>query len=241
MGIKKHIPNTITALNLLCGCLGVVAAMLGHVEQAFLLMIAGAVFDFFDGFVARLLGVSSAMGKELDSIADTVSFGLLPAIMMCLTLSAQTGIDNPISWIPIIIAVFSGLRLAKFNIDTRQTSSFLGLPTPACAMICGSLAYFCAAAECDASILDIIIAQSISNVWVIIPLSVVLSLLLVSEIPMFSLKMHKGDKIGGARISFVCVAVAAIIASAMLGINLAFSIFITFIAYILINIIWLRR
>jgi len=225
-------------MNLFCGCLGVVAAMRYHIELAFLLMLAGAVCDFFDGFVARLLKVSSPMGKELDSIADTVSFGLLPAIMLSLTLASNTGMRNPISWTPLLIAVFSGLRLAKFNIDTRQTNSFLGLPTPACAMICGSLAYFCAVGQ---SVTEHTIAHVLSSACVILPLTIFLCVLLVCEIPMFSLKMHRDDTIGPARITFVCVAIASLLLTLALCLNWSFAVLLTFIAYILINIIWLRR
>lgn len=238
--VKKHIPNFLTSMNLLCGCLGVVVLLLGHIEYSFLFMIAGAVFDFFDGFVARLLNVSSPMGKELDSLADNISFGLLPALLMSMTMSAQTGLYNPVTWIPVIIAVFSGLRLAKFNVDERQTSSFLGLPTPACAMICGSLAHFCATTGPDA-VPAHAIAMWLSAPGVIIPVSILLSLLLVSEIPMFSLKMHKGEKIGAPRIIFACIAAAALAATFALSLGWSFAVLISFTAYILINIIWLRR
>ena len=145
MSIKKHIPNTITSMNLLSGVLGVIFTLEGRIDIAFLLMLAAAVFDFFDGFAARLLHSYSDIGKELDSLADMVSFGVLPSIMLYKTMDiAGAGWTK---YIVLILAVFSGLRLAKFNIDERQTSSFLGLATPSSAIICGSLAYFIQATD----------------------------------------------------------------------------------------------
>ncbi|MCQ2143893.1 MAG: CDP-diacylglycerol--serine O-phosphatidyltransferase [Bacteroidales bacterium] len=231
MSLKNHIPNTITSLNLLSGTFGIVAAMNGRLDLAFYLMLAGAVFDFCDGLSARALGAYSPMGKELDSLSDVVSFGVLPSMMFYATL---TGLDAPkaVCFIPLVIAVFSGLRLAKFNIDERQSHSFIGLPTPACAMICGSLAY--AIAMSDNA------AFASWNGWTILlpVLSVVLSLLLVSEIPMFSMKFSKEDtkEVKNQRIvllSFFCGSLSLVLG---FDLNWALSITILFVLYILINL-----
>ena len=139
MRIVKHIPNTITSTNLLCGVLGVICTLKGSLDTAFILMLAAAVCDFCDGLAARLLKAYSELGKQLDSLADMVSFGVLPSLMMY-SLMVQAQGDSWICYVPLLIAVFSALRLAKFNIDERQSDSFIGLATPACAIICGSFA-----------------------------------------------------------------------------------------------------
>ena len=136
--MKKHIPNFITCLNLFSGCVGVYLAFQGNFQGAFIAVIVSAVFDFFDGFAARLLKAYSPMGKELDSLADMVSFGVLPGAMV-FSLLSKTGISEWLPYVAFVIPVFSGLRLAKFNIDERQTSSFIGLPTPANAIFWGGL------------------------------------------------------------------------------------------------------
>ena len=140
--IVKNIPNTITSLNLLSGIAGILCAFSGRLDVSFLLMLAAAVFDFFDGFAARALGAYSPMGKELDSLADSVSFGLLPSLMLHRLMVVLSGETSVWCYIPLSIALFSVLRLAKFNIDERQSENFIGLATPASAMICGSLTYY---------------------------------------------------------------------------------------------------
>ena len=139
MSIKKYIPDFITSMNLLCGVIGVVFAFKGRFDLAFYLMLAGAVCDFCDGLVARLLGAYSDLGKELDSLADLVSFGVLPSVMLYSLMKTFMFGENVFCWIPLLIAVFSGLRLAKFNLDARQSTRFIGLPTPANALFWGSL------------------------------------------------------------------------------------------------------
>lgn len=147
--MKKHIPNIITCCNLICGCVATGAAFQTPVPAnyfwaiAFILM--GAVFDFFDGMVARLLGVSSPIGKELDSLADVVTFGVAPAAMLfCLFREVQypefmESLRPIMPYTSFVMAAFSALRLAKFNLDIRQSTSFIGLPTPANALFWGSL------------------------------------------------------------------------------------------------------
>lgn len=181
--MKKHIPNAITCLNLFSGCLGIVFAFNGNLNYASYAILIAAIFDFLDGMLARLLKAYSDIGKELDSLADMVSFGVLPAVIVyqLFLLSSQ---HETFSWTPysaFIIAVFSGLRLAKFNIDTRQAEHFIGLPTPANAMLIGSLPLILSQGP---SLMSTII---VSN-YFLLPLSIVMSLLLVAELPLISLK-----------------------------------------------------
>ncbi|MCQ2147542.1 MAG: CDP-diacylglycerol--serine O-phosphatidyltransferase, partial [Bacteroidales bacterium] len=168
MNIRKHIPNSITSMNLLCGVMGVIFALEGRLDIAFPLMILGALFDFCDGLAARLLKAYSDIGKELDSLSDMISFGVLPSVMLYKTMANV----QDMCWacyLPLVLAVFSGLRLAKFNIDERQHESFIGLPTPAAAMICGSFAY------CIAIRPEYAISSLATNCWSIPVLAIILS------------------------------------------------------------------
>ena len=238
MKIVKCIPNTITSMNLLCGVLGVIATFSGRMDAAFCLMLAAAVCDFFDGFSARLLKAYSDIGKELDSLSDMVSFGVLPSLMMYSLVNQM----NPGSWlrfVPLAIAVFSGLRLAKFNVDERQTESFIGLATPSCAILCGSLAYY--VTRCPESTL----AAWAGLKWSVPVMSVILSALLVSEIPMFSMKFRKGAdgkvKIGTERIVFAAFALIEIVITVILKQNWSFAIILIFLTYILMNLVWMLK
>ena len=229
MSITKHIPNTITSMNLLSGVLGVICAMQGEMGLAFALMLAATVFDFCDGLSARLLGAYSPIGKELDSLADMVSFGVLPAIMLEQTMGESVGLAR---YIPLLLAAFSALRLAKFNVDERQTSNFLGLPTPSAAMISGSLC--CYVFFCPQSFLT----SWAHGPWLLPVLAIVLSLLLVSEIPMFGMKIAKGHKLLDAkRIVFLCLAVAAIVVTILLKQHLSLALLVIFMVYLLENLL----
>lgn len=186
------IPNIITCLNLVAGCIAIERSFAGDFGGAFLWVVIAAVLDFLDGFSARLLKSYSEVGKELDSLADAVSFGAAPAFVLfnLLRLDGMTG------WVPylaFIVAAFSALRLAKFNLDTRQSTEFIGLPTPANALLIVSLVYLLTAQE-KGPLLFLA-----SSPWILIGLAALLSLLLVSEIPMFSLKFKsfawKGNQI----------------------------------------------
>ena len=232
MKFVKQIPNTITSMNLLCGALGVIFAFKGALDIAFYLMLAGAVCDFCDGFAARLLKAYSPMGKELVSLADLITFGFLPSIMLyrCMDLY------HPGEWycyLPLIIVVFSALRLAKFNIDERQSENFIGLATPACAMICGSFAYI---AHFD---INNIVGVFTESTWMIPAGSAILSLLLVSEIPMFSMKFKKGaaSDLKWMRITFIAVAVIALAVTLIMGQHFSHAVLFIFLAYILLNLI----
>ena len=238
MKIVKCIPNTITSMNLLCGVLGVIATFSGRLDAAFCLMLAAAVCDFLDGFSARLLKAYSDIGKELDSLSDMISFGVLPSLMMYSLVNQM----NPGSWLrfaPLAVAVFSGLRLAKFNVDERQTVSFIGLATPSCAILCGSLAYY--VTKCPQSTL----AAWAGLQWSIPVISVILSALLVSEIPMFSMKFKKGAdgkvKIGTERMVFAAFALIEIVMTVILKQDWSFAIILIFMTYILMNLLWMLK
>jgi len=186
--IIKNIPNAITSLNLLSGCMSVVMAFRGNIEVATYFIFAAAIFDFFDGFAARALKAYSPLGKQLDSLADVVSFGVAPsAIMFNMLFVIQTNIAfcaNPnaifaVSFVSFFIAVFSAIRLAKFNIDERQTESFIGLNTPACALFICGLVHFN--------------LYSFIGCIVLLAAIPVLCFLLVCELPMFSLKIKKTE------------------------------------------------
>ena len=182
--MRRHIPNTITCCNLLSGCVAAMYAFEGMYPFAFVFIIAGAVFDFFDGLTARALKVSSPIGKELDSLADVITFGFAPAAMVfswlreCADAHLDMSLAFAMPFAAFLLVAFSALRLAKFNVDERQTSSFIGLPTPANALFWGALVL---------GSHDTIVAQPYGWVAVIVLIGL-FSWLLVAEIPMFSLK-----------------------------------------------------
>lgn len=187
MTLKKYIPDAITSMNLICGLVGVMFAVNGKLDLAFYMMLAAAVADFLDGFFARLLNAYSDFGKELDSLCDLVSFGVLPSVMLWSLMKTCMFGENLLCYVPLVIALFSALRLAKFNVDDAQKDGFLGLPTPACALLCASLCmYICNDPAC------FLADWAAGNVFIPL-LSVCLSLLLVSRIPMFSFKFRKDD------------------------------------------------
>ena len=229
MRLIKHIPNTITSMNLLCGAMGVIVAFNGSLDIAFYLMLAGAVCDFCDGLSARLLKAYSPRGKELDSLADLITFGLLPSIMRHRRL-LEGGVTGFWAYVPLIIVVFSALRLAKFNIDDRQGENFLGLPTPACAMWCGSLIY-----AADHGVMSM--ANLLHDTHLILISSVILAFLLVSEIPMFSFKFQKGSASNRLRMYFMVIVAAFAVATFILKINWSYIILLTFTVYIFLNIL----
>ena len=182
--ITRHIPNTVTCCNLFCGCIASIMGFQAKYEMAILFIILGAVFDFFDGMLARLFHVSGPLGKELDSLADDITFGFAPSVIV---FSLFKEVQYPdilapftdyIPYTAFIIAVFSALRLGKFNIDTRQSTSFIGMPTPANALFWGSLVV---------GGHDFLVSESFNAIYLLI-LVLIMSYLLVAEIPMFSLK-----------------------------------------------------
>ena len=192
--LKKHIPNTITCCNLVSGCIATYYAFLGEFEMALLFIIIGAVFDFFDGMSARLLGVSSPIGKELDSLADDITFGFAPSAIVFAYLCTFHIHLMFVPFLAFIMAAFSALRLAKFNLDERQALGFIGLPTPANALFWGSL----------------IVGLQQNDIcfegmeWVILAGTFISSYLLIAEIPKFALKFkHWGFKCNEVKYIFV--------------------------------------
>ena len=219
-------------MNLLCGVFGIITAFKGWFDTAFYLMLAGAVCDFLDGLAARALKAYSPMGKELDSLADLITFGLLPSVMLYRCMNMY----HPGQWycyLPLVIVVFSALRLAKFNIDDRQSENFIGLATPACAMICGSFAVI---AHMD---INNIVGAFTESTWLVPVASGILALLLVSEIPMFSMKFKKNapTDIRWMRIAFLALSVVAVAVTLILGQHFSHAVLFIFLAYILINLI----
>jgi CDP-diacylglycerol--serine O-phosphatidyltransferase len=184
--MKKHIPNFITCLNLFSGCIGTIFAFNGDLKTAAYFVVLSAVFDFFDGFVARLLNVKSDIGKELDSLADMISFGFLPGMVMfqLITQSMSEKVSDPIlieylPYLAFFITVFSALRLAKFNIDTRQSIDFIGLNTPMNTLFIVSLPF---------------IKQEyptlMGSTVLLLGITFLMSYLLVGEFKLFSLKFN---------------------------------------------------
>lgn len=201
--IVRNIPNTLTSCNLFSGCIAAYMAFHGNYKEALLFIVLGAMFDFIDGMTARLLHVSSPIGKELDSLADDITFGLAPA---AIAFSLFKEVYYPDFLMPVagimpytafLIAVFSGLRLAKFNIDERQTSSFIGMPTPANALFWASLAV---------GGHSFLISDNFNAIYLFV-LVVVMSLLLVAELPMFSLKF-KDLSWGHNKVSYIFLIVS---------------------------------
>lgn len=222
------VPNLLTLCNLLCGAGAAVSALVwGDLQIAFLLIIASAVFDFFDGFAARLLNQYSAIGVQLDSLADMISFGFAPAAVM-MSLFTKSG-----SWcewsdwmvevgyfVPLIMTAFSALRLAKFNIDDTQHTEFEGLPTPANALLCMSLGML-------AEMGLVAIPRE-----VIIALSIVMSLLLVCSVRMFSLKFA-GFGWKGNELRYISLALSVVI----IAVNYRYAVTAIMALYILISVV----
>ncbi|KXX68758.1 CDP-diacylglycerol--serine O-phosphatidyltransferase [Flammeovirga sp. SJP92] len=208
MGIKKHIPNAITCSNLISGCIGISFCFEGDLVLGATMILIGATFDFFDGFAARMLKVSSPMGKELDSLADMVTFGVLPAVILYqLLLQVELLSDTQTTYLPYIaylIAAFSAIRLANFNIDERQSDGFIGVPTPANALLIGSLPL----------ILKFYpeFSPYILNKYLLIGIALVMSYLMNAEIPLVSLKFKNfGWKGNEARYILIGVTVLLLI------------------------------
>ena len=199
--ITRLIPNTITCCNLLSGCLAVMAAFHADAWHALLWVVAGAIFDFCDGLSARLIKAYSPLGKELDSLADLVTFGLAPAMLCLMTLRQfdypTDFLVSAFPYIGLILVVFAALRLAKFNTDERQTSSFLGLAVPANAL------FWCGLFQNDLSAIP-------EAPWIIGALVILFAWLMISEIPMFSLKF-KSLKWADNKIRFIFLIVSVVI------------------------------
>lgn len=183
MNFKAHIPNLLTGCNLVAGCAGIVLVASGKLEMAPVAVLVAAVFDFFDGFAARILKVSSDIGKELDSLADMVSFGLLPAVTVFMMLGGSDA-ENLLPYLAFLIAVSSAFRLAKFNLDTRQSDRFIGLPTPASAIFFASLVWTAT------------VYPQLAGTYVLLAFTLLFSYLMVSPVEMVALKFKTFGWIG---------------------------------------------
>lgn len=190
MNIKKHIPNLITLINLFCGCIAVVFVSQHDYLMAFYMVCLGIFFDFFDGFFARLFKVSSPLGLQLDSLADMVTSGVVPGYVMYsmfVNSAHQLGTSPAIPFLGFIVTLGSCYRLANFNIDTRQTDSFIGLPTPANALFIISLQVVLDMyAESSLFVLEVL-----TNQWVLLIITLFSAYILNAEIPLFALKIKK--------------------------------------------------
>ena len=190
MTIKKHIPNLITLLNLFCGCIALVFAFNAQFEMAFYFVCLGIFLDFFDGFFARLFNVASPLGLQLDSLADMVTSGVVPGVVLFQMMvdHSSAGAESYMQLFPylgFIVALGSCYRLANFNIDTRQTDSFIGLPTPANALFILSLPLVLKYTD------SLIIIELLTNPWFLLGIAVLSAYMLNAEIPLFSLKIKK--------------------------------------------------
>ncbi len=174
------IPNFITLGNLLCGCFGLISVFEGDLKMASYCIFLALILDFFDGFVARLLKSASEIGKELDSLADVVSFGVLPAFILFAILKNTDKLFEYQHFVALILALASALRLAKFNIDTRQSDSFIGVPTPANGMIIAALPFIVPEPG--------LFGHICNNTYVLLGYAVLMSYLLNAELPLFALK-----------------------------------------------------
>jgi CDP-diacylglycerol--serine O-phosphatidyltransferase len=241
----KQIPNIITSLNLLCGCVAIMFAVSGDLVSASFFAFAGIFLDFFDGLAARVLNAQSQVGLQLDSLADVVTSGVLPGIVMVQLLSEaltgtsldisaifsdtanSTSIESYLPFIGLLIAVASGYRLAKFNVDTRQTTSFIGLPVPANTLLILSLPLIISF-QAGQQITEVILTP-----WFLIIITLVSCVLLNAEIPLFGLKFKTWNfKDNAVRYLFL-------IASILLLVVLKFiAIPIIIFLYILVSLFW---
>jgi len=231
--MKKNIPNAITCLNLLCGCAAVTFAFQGRYDMTAYMTAFSLLFDFADGLMARLLRVHSELGKQLDSLADMVSFGLVPGVIMYHLLIQSLQLEcmdqtlfmgKLIPYLGFIITIFSAVRLAKFNLDTRQSDSFIGLPTPANTMVVVSL--------------PMILSQGYSalnafilNPYFLVFFSFLMSYLLIAEIPLMALKF-KTFKWADNKIKYIFILLSLFLMIQFLYMSIPLIIFL----YIMISI-----
>ena len=217
--MKKHIPNLLTCGNLLAGSLAVVFTLYHHrPDIAMALIVLAAVFDFFDGLVARALGVSSPIGKDLDSLADVVSFGLAPATLVWYTLQGL-GITSVWSYGVFLLVAFAALRLAKFNNDTRQSTSFLGLPVPSNALF--FLGYT------SSLPMVVFLLGSVGTLVVTLVLTLLFGSLMLGELPMFSFKLTKAPlRALWKQIALVVVSVISILIFGWAGCSIAIAFYL---------------
>lgn len=232
MTIKKQVPNTITLLNLFCGCIAMVFALNKEFEMAFYFVSLGIFLDFFDGFFARLFQVSSPLGLQLDSLADMVTSGVVPGIVMYQLMGSSSGypklgwIVEPFPFVGFLITLGSCYRLANFNIDTRQTDSFIGLPTPANALFILSLPLVLRNLD------SFFVLELLTNPFVLIGITLLSVYMLNAEIPLFSLKIKQMSlKKNALQIGFLLSSVVLIASFQYAGIPLLI------VLYVLLSVI----
>ena len=229
MNLKKHIPNIITLLNLLCGCIALVFAGEANFEMAFFFVCLGIFFDFFDGFFARLFNVSSPLGLQLDSLADMVTSGVVPGFVLFKMLSYSVNSDPSLMYLPylgFIITLGSCYRLANFNIDTRQTDSFIGLPTPANALFILSLPLILKNSD------SLLVLELLINPWVLLFISMLSAYILNAEIPLFALKIKKFNlKDNALQLFFLLISILLLVYLQFAGVALII------VFYVLLSII----
>jgi CDP-diacylglycerol--serine O-phosphatidyltransferase len=229
MNIKKHIPNSITLLNLLCGCIAMVFVTNSDFEMAFYFVCLGIFLDFFDGFFARLLKVSGPLGLQLDSLADMVTSGLVPGYVMFFMLSNsqhEISASPMLPYLGFIITMGSCYRLAVFNIDTRQTNSFIGLPTPANALFILSLPLVLKYSN------SLITLEVLTSQWALLVITLFSAYILNAQIPLFSLKVKKFSfKHNALQIGFLFSSFLLLLVFQYAGIPLSI------ISYVLLSIV----
>ena len=226
--LTKQIPNTLTSCNLISGCIATVFALSANYNMALAFIVLGAVFDFFDGMSARLLGVSSPIGKELDSLADDVTFGVAPSSMIFSLLytseypDALSSVAAFLPYFAFVMAAFSAIRLAKFNLDERQATSFIGLHTPANALFWGALIVGDEDSFTALPLVPLVVlAMVFVSCW-----------LLVAEIPMFALKFkHWGWSENKVKYIFLVSCLPILLIFGILGVSviIAWYIFLSII------------
>jgi CDP-diacylglycerol--serine O-phosphatidyltransferase len=240
MNIKKHIPNLITLLNLFCGCIALVFVSKDQFEMAFFFVCLGIFLDFFDGFFARLFKVSGPLGLQLDSLADMVTSGVVPGFVMFKMMSSSSaamseGYLQFFPYLGFIITLGSCFRLAKFNIDTRQTDSFIGLPTPANALFILSLPLVLEYYSAD----SLMVLEILTEKWVLLVVTLLSAYILNAEIPLFSLKIKKFSfKDNALQIIFLLLSLLLLVFFQYLGIPLLI------IFYVLLSVVankWLKK
>lgn len=236
MNIKKHVPNIITLLNLFSGCIALVFAAELNFEMAFFFVCLGIFLDFFDGFFARLFKVSSPLGLQLDSLADMVTSGVVPGLVMFFLLQKGQDSVSPLLILPylgFIITLGSCYRLANFNIDTRQTDSFIGLPTPANTLFIMSLPLVLKHSD------SLVIFEILSNQWILLAITLFSAYILNAEIPLFSLKIKDFTfKKNALQIVFLALSVLLMVFFQFLGIPL---IIITYVLLSVVNNKFLKK
>lgn len=235
MKIFRHIPNLITLLNLLSGIFAILYVAEGQLTMASWMIFLAALLDFFDGFSARLLKAYSPLGAQLDSLADVVSFGVAPALILFSLIKISHGLPvvmwgnhNVIPYVALIVPLFTALRLAKFNIDERQTDSFIGLPSPASGLLLASLPLVREQLYASQSLFYMVI----TNTYFYLGLAVTMSVLMVSELPLFGLKF-KSFKLKGNEIRFFFLTSTAVLLITLQFVAIPFII----LSYLLLSLI----